>query len=162
MSVHQPIVHIMVYAHPQTPPTRRPVIPLNLCSKATPTPMTTKKQPTVRNSVPRPGPHNPRSCINADMPNAPSRVPGRPSNAPPGRAGQRRRTRAGRKTWCQRNLQKSAINVDIQGRLEGRGHCQAGCRRMTRPTSDAMWWYMSTLVSPAESLAIIRFCAYCT
>ena len=44
-----------------------------------------------------------------------------------------------RKNWCQRNLQKSTIEVDIHGRLKGGGHFQAGCRGMRRPMSDAMW-----------------------
>jgi len=30
-------------------------------------------------------------------------------------------------------------DVDIHGRLEGGGHCQAGCRGMRRLTNDAMW-----------------------
>ena len=137
VSVHQPSVHTIVHTHPQNPPTPRPVIPSNARSKITPTPMRMKKPPTVRNSVPRPRPHNPRSCITADTPNAPNSAPWRPKSALPGRAPKTMNTC--RKNTCQRNLQKSAIDVDIHGRLEGGGHCQAGCRKTRRPTSDAMW-----------------------
>lgn len=79
----QPIVHTNVHAQPQTPPTRRPVTCLNPCSKAAPTPMT-MKNPPVKNSVPRPTPHIPASCINPETANAPMSAPGRPSSARPG------------------------------------------------------------------------------
>jgi len=138
MSVHQPIVHTMVHTHSQNPPTRvmrHPVIPSNACSKTTPTPMRTKKPPTLRNSVPRPNPHIPEAMYNPLTRR--TRPAGRPSRARPGRAP--KTTNTCRKNWCQRDLQKSTIDVDIHGRLQGGGHCQAGCRRMRWPMSDAMW-----------------------
>ena len=83
--VPQQIVHTIVHAQPQTPPTRRPVTCLNPCSEAAPTPMIRKNPPTVWNSVPRPRPHIPASCINPETANAPMSVPGRPSSTQPGR-----------------------------------------------------------------------------
>jgi len=137
MSVHQPIVHIMVHAHPQNPPKRRAVITSNACSKITPTPMRTKKPPTVRNSVPRPSPHIPRSCITADTPNAPSRAATMSRRA----ARRGRRTRAGRigVSRISRIHHRRGHPRAVRGWRLGGGHCQASCRRMRRPTSDAMW-----------------------
>jgi hypothetical protein len=135
--VPQQIVHAIVHAQPQLPPTRRPVTTLNACSKAAPTPMRRKNPPTVRNSVPRPSPHKLRSCNTADIANAPMSAPARPSSAPPGR--EPKVTNTYRNIWCQRKLHNSVIDVDIHGRLEIGGHCQADCRRRIRPMSVAMW-----------------------
>ena len=81
-------------------------------------------------------PPHPRPCITRGHAES-AQQPGRPSSARPGRAPKTPNTC--RKNWRQRDLQKPTIDVDIHERLKGGGHCQAGCRRVRRPTSDAMW-----------------------
>lgn len=137
IKVPQLIVHTIVHAQPQIPPTRRPVTCLNPCSNAAPTPMRRKNPPTVENSVPRPRPHIPRSCSTPDTANAPTTAPSRPSSARPGF--EPKTTNTCRKSWCQRKPQQSVIEVDVHGRSKSGGHCQADCRRRIRPTSVAMW-----------------------
>lgn len=131
--VPQPIDHTTDHTQPQSPPTRCPVACFKPCSKATPTPMRRKNPLTKRPSIPFPSPHIPKSCSNPDNPNAPSSAPGRPRFAPPGRAPNT--TNMYRKVWCQRKLQKSVSEVDVHGRSKSGGHCQADCRRRTRPMS---------------------------
>lgn len=135
--VPQQIVHAIVHAQPQIPPTRRPVICLNPRSEAAPIPMRRKNPPTVQNSVPRPSPHTPALCINPETANAPMSAPGRPSSAQQGR--EPNATNTCRKSWCQRKPQKSVIEVDAHGRSKTGGHWQADCRRRMRPTRVEMW-----------------------
>jgi len=118
--VPQQIVHAIVQAQPQIPPTRRPVTCLNPCSEAAPRPMRRKNPPTERNSVPCPSPHIPASCINPETAKAPMSAPGRPNSAQPGREPNAMNTC--RKSWCQRKPQKSVIEVDVHGRSKTGGH----------------------------------------
>jgi hypothetical protein len=131
--VPQLIDHTMDHTQPQAPPTRCPVACLNPYSNVVPTPMRRKNPLTERNSIPCPSPHVARSCITPDTANAPKSAPGRPSITPPGR--EPNATNTYRNIWCQRNLQKSASEVDAHGRSKSGGHRQAGCRRRTRPMS---------------------------
>jgi hypothetical protein len=140
-------VHAIVHAQPQTPCTFVPVVRRHKSSSAAPTPMRTKNTPVLLNSVPLPSPHMPMWCITADTPNAPSIAPSRPRSAPPGRAPNT--TKMCRRHWCQRKLQKSAIEVAIHGRAESAGQSAAGCRRSTRPPSVAIW-YITSIVVYAE------------
>jgi hypothetical protein len=137
-------VHAIVHAQPQTPCTFVPVVRCHKSSSAAPTPMRTKNAPALLNSAPLPSPHMPIWCNTADTPNAPSTAPGRPRSAPPGRAPNT--TKMCRRHWCQRKLQKSAIEVAVQGRAESAGQSAAGCRRSTRPTSVAVWYITSIVV----------------
>ena len=135
--VPQQIVHTIVQAQLQIPPTRRPVITLNACSKTAPKPMRRENPPAVRNSVPCQSPHRQRSCNTADIANAPISAPTHPSSAPPGH--EPKVTNTYRWIWCRRKLHNSVIDVDIHGRLEIGGHCHADCRRRMRPIRVAMW-----------------------
>ena len=74
--------------------------------------------------------------MRADTANAPMAAPGPPRERPAWTGPEHDEMVS--VELVQRTAQKSRTEVAIHGQHEGRGQCEAGWRRMTRPTSVAM------------------------